>query len=154
MLIQPIWLKKTDLANLKTDLGKLDIDKLKNVPSNLSNLKSKVDRLDIDKLVPVSVNLNKLSDIVENYIIKKDVYNAKTKNTEDKIPDITNLATNITFNAKINEIKGKILNTTNLATTAALTTVENEISEHGKYVNTPVNSKKIYCKISASKFSK
>ena len=62
--------KKTDLANLKTDLDKLDIDKLKNVPSNLSNLKSKVDRLDIDKLVPVPVNLNKLSDIVENYIVK------------------------------------------------------------------------------------
>ena len=27
--------KKTDLANLKNDVDKLDIDKLKNVPSNL-----------------------------------------------------------------------------------------------------------------------
>ena len=27
--------KKVDLANLKIDLGKLDIDKLENVPSNL-----------------------------------------------------------------------------------------------------------------------
>ena len=35
--------KKVDLSNLKSDLDKLDIDKLKNVPSNLSNLKSKVD---------------------------------------------------------------------------------------------------------------
>ena len=41
--------KKTDLANLKADVGKLDIDKLKNVPINLSNLKSKVDELDVDK---------------------------------------------------------------------------------------------------------
>ena len=34
----------TDLANLKSDADKLDIDKLKNVPSGLSNLKSKVDK--------------------------------------------------------------------------------------------------------------
>ena len=35
--------KKTDLANLISDLDKLDIEKLKNVPSNLksSNLKSR-----------------------------------------------------------------------------------------------------------------
>ena len=43
--------KKTDLANLKPVVDKLDIDKLKNVPSNLSNLKSRVDKLDVDKLV-------------------------------------------------------------------------------------------------------
>ena len=45
--------KKIDLANLKSDVDKLDIDELKNVPTNLSNLKSKVDKLDVDKLVPV-----------------------------------------------------------------------------------------------------
>ena len=33
--------KKTDLANLKSDVDKLDLDKLKNVPSNLDNLKSR-----------------------------------------------------------------------------------------------------------------
>ena len=47
--------KKVDLANLKSNVDKLDIDKLKNVPTNLSNLKSKVDKLDVDKLVPVPV---------------------------------------------------------------------------------------------------
>ena len=41
--------EKTDLAHLKSDLDKLDIDKLKNVTSNLGNLESKVDELDIDK---------------------------------------------------------------------------------------------------------
>ena len=41
--------KKTDIANLKSDVDQLDIDKLKNVPTNLSNLKSKVDKLDVDK---------------------------------------------------------------------------------------------------------
>ena len=37
--------KTTDLAHLKSDVDKLDVDKFKNVPSNLSNLKSKVDKL-------------------------------------------------------------------------------------------------------------
>ena len=57
--------KKIGLANLKSDVDKLDIDKLKNVPSNLSNLKSKIDKLDVDKLVPVPVDLSKLNDIVK-----------------------------------------------------------------------------------------
>ena len=35
--------KKVDSANLKSIACKLDIDKLKNVPTNLSNLKRKVD---------------------------------------------------------------------------------------------------------------
>ena len=34
--------------------------------------------------------------------------NAKVKNIEDKIPDISNLATNTTFNDKISEVKNKI----------------------------------------------
>ena len=33
--------KRTDLAHLKSDVDKLDLDKLKNVPSNLDNMKSK-----------------------------------------------------------------------------------------------------------------
>ena len=33
--------KKADLADLKSDVDKLDIDKLKNVTSNLRNLKKK-----------------------------------------------------------------------------------------------------------------
>ena len=36
--------KKTDLVNLKSDIDKLDIDKLKNVSADLNNLKSKVDK--------------------------------------------------------------------------------------------------------------
>ena len=66
---------------------------MKNVPTNLNNLKSKVDKLDVDKLVPVLVDLSKLSEAVKNDVVKKDVYNAKIKNIEDKIPEITNLAT-------------------------------------------------------------
>ena len=53
--------KMTDLANLKSNVDKLDIDKLKNVPSRLSSLKSKVDKLDIDKLETIPFDLSKLS---------------------------------------------------------------------------------------------
>ena len=67
---------------------------MKNIPTNLSNLKSKVDKLDANKSVPVPVDLSKLSDIVKNDVVKKDGYNTKMKNIEDKIPNLTNLATN------------------------------------------------------------
>ena len=88
----------------------LDIDKLKNAPKNLSNLKGKVDKLDVDKLVPVTVDLSKLSDVVKNNVVKKDVYNAKIKNVKDKIPDITNVATNTSLNAEINAVQSEICN--------------------------------------------
>ena len=41
-------------------------------------------------------------------LLKKDVYNAKIKHIEDKIPDVTTLATRTTLNAKINEVKRQI----------------------------------------------
>ena len=62
---------KTDLANSKSDVDKLDTDKVKNVPSSLSNFKCKVDKLDIGKLETTPVDLSKLSKIVENYFVKK-----------------------------------------------------------------------------------
>ena len=42
-------------------------------------MKSKVDKLDVDWWVPVPVDLSKLSDAGKNYVIKKNVYNAKIK---------------------------------------------------------------------------
>ena len=100
---------------------------MKNVQASLSNLKSKVDKLDVDKLVPLPVDLNKLCDVVKIDAVKKDVYNAKIKNIEDKIYDITNVATNTTLNTKINEVKNEIPIITNLSATAALNAVENKI---------------------------
>ena len=41
-------------------------------------------------------------------VIKKDVYQSKIKNNDDKTPDVTNLATNTTLNTKINENRTKI----------------------------------------------
>ena len=119
--------KIVDLVNLKSDVDKLDIDKLKNVPTNLSNLKSKVDKIDVDKLVPVPVDSSKLSDVVKNDVVKKDVYNAKIKTIEDNIPDITNLTTNTTLDPNINEVENKIPNITNLTTTVALNANINEV---------------------------
>ena len=63
-------------------------------------MKSKVDKLNVDQLVPIPVDLSIVSDVIKNYVVEKDTYNAKIKNIEDKIPDVTNLATNTTLNAK------------------------------------------------------
>ena len=41
--------------------------------TNLANLKTEVDELDIDKLVPIPVDLGKLSDLVKNDVVKKAV---------------------------------------------------------------------------------
>ena len=57
-------------------------------------MKSKVDKLDANKSVPVPVDLSKLSDIVKNDVVKKDGYNTKMKNIEDKISNLTKVATN------------------------------------------------------------
>ena len=94
--------KKIDLASLRSNVNKLYIGKLKNVPNNLRNLKSKIDKLDVDELVPAPL------DVEKNDVVKKDVYNANIKNIEDKIPGITKLATNTTLNSKINEGKRNI----------------------------------------------
>ena len=61
------FIKTVDLANLKSNVDKLDIDKLKNVVSNLTNLKSKLNILDVDKLVPVPFDLGKLNDAAVAY---------------------------------------------------------------------------------------
>ena len=42
MLVLHSFTKNVDLANLKSNVDKLDIDTLKNASTNLSNLKSKV----------------------------------------------------------------------------------------------------------------
>ena len=67
--------KKTDLAHLKSDINKLDIDKLKNVQSGLNSLKGKVDKLDIGKIETTPVDLSKLSDVVKNEVVKKTEHN-------------------------------------------------------------------------------
>ena len=80
--------------------------------TNLAGLKTEVDKLDIDKLVPIPADLSKLSNVVKNDVVKKTVYDklaAKVNNIdtsdfvlktkyhtdktelEKKIPDVSNL---------------------------------------------------------------
>ena len=106
---------------------------------DLASLKSNVDKLNVDKLLPVPVDLRKLSDVVKNDVVKKDVYNAKIKNIEDKIPDITNLATA----AALTAVEDKIPNVSNLVKKTEYNTkisdIENKITtdhDHDKYITT------------------
>ena len=51
---------------LKTDTSSFALK------SNLASFKTEVDKLDIDKLVPVPVDLSKLSEVVKIDIVKKN----------------------------------------------------------------------------------
>ena len=66
---------KVDLSNYAT---KADIKNISHVDAssfalkkNLANLKTEIDKLDIGKLVPVPVDLSKLSDVVKNNVVKE-----------------------------------------------------------------------------------
>ena len=67
---------KVDLSNYAT---KADIENITHpdtsgfaLKTNLANLKTEVDKLDIDKLKPVSTDLRKLSDVVKIDVVKKN----------------------------------------------------------------------------------
>ena len=127
---------KVDLSNYATKaniISHVDTSSF-SLKTNLANLKTEVNKLDIDKLVPVPGDLSKLSDVVKYDVIKKTDYNAKITEIENEIPDISNLATKTLLNTvenkipdtsglvkkrqntKITEIEGKIPDVTNLAT--------------------------------------
>ena len=67
---------KVDLSNYaaKTDIKNIShIDTSSfALKSNLASLKTEVNKLDIDKLVPVPVALSKLSDVVKMMSLKKN----------------------------------------------------------------------------------
>ena len=71
---------KTNLKNVThVDTSSLALKK------NLASLKTDIDKLDIDKLAPVPVDLSKLSDVVKNDVVKKSVYDqlvAKVNNID------------------------------------------------------------------------
>ena len=95
-----------DLSNYAT---KKDINYITHVDvsgfaskTNLAVLKTEVDKIDVDKLKTVPVDLAKLSNVVKNDVVKKTDYNTKvtsiesqiagvTKNTLDNLGDITKL---------------------------------------------------------------
>ena len=145
---------KVDLSNYatKTDLKNFSQAELK---SNLASLKTEVDKLDIDKLVHVTVDLSKLNDLVKNDVVKKTVYDKlvakvngidtsgfalKTKHDtdnaklENKIPDTSGIVKKTDYNAKITTIEGKIPSISGLVTSAALTAPENKIPNFSNLV--------------------
>ena len=173
---------KVDLSNYATktdlkDISHIDVSSYA-LKSNLAILKTEVDKLDIDKLTSVPIDLAKLSNVVKNDVVKKTEYVklvnkvngidntnfvSRTKyekdrsNFEDKLtkidkkmPDIRNLATKSsitsllptnTFNSKITEIENKIKTVdnkipsiTNLATKTELTVLENKILDANGFV--------------------
>ena len=69
---------KVDLSNYGTRIDLRNITHIDTssfaLKTNLTSLKTEVDKLDIDKLTPVPVDLSKLSDIVKNDVVKKTVY--------------------------------------------------------------------------------
>ena len=84
--------------------------------------------------------LLKYIHIIKLYIyIYRDIYNAKIENIEDKIPDITNLATKTALNA----VEIKIPSVNNLVKktdyNAKIEEIEKKITDHNhdKYITTP-----------------
>ena len=95
-----------DLTNYatKTDLKNITHVDVSSFPSktNLAALKTEVDKIDTDKLKTAPVDLAELTNAVESDLVKKTVYNTKvisietqmaglTKNTVDNLADITKL---------------------------------------------------------------
>ena len=95
--------------------------------TNLAALKTEVDKIDVDKLKATPIDLAKLSNVVKNDVVKKTDYNAKvisikgqiagiTKNAIDNLADITklkavdtsNFVTRTKFSADTNALDDKI----------------------------------------------
>ena len=105
--------------------------------TNLASLKTEGDKLDVDKLKVVPIDLSKLSDVVKNEVVKKTEFNTlKTKvdnidtdeyvletkydneigNLKLKIPDINGLVLSSTLNSKLTELENKIPDVKTFAT--------------------------------------
>ena len=113
---------KTDLKNITH----VDVSSFAN-KTNLTALKTEVDKIDVDKLKTTPTDLAKLTNVVKNDVVKKTDYNAKvtsiegqvagvTKNTTDNLNDITklkavdtnNFVLKTKFSADINTLDDKI----------------------------------------------
>ena len=136
---------KVDLSSYAT---KTDIKNISHVDTssfaletNLANLITEVDKLDIDKVAPVPVDLSKLSDVVKSDVVKKTVYDKlvarinsidtsgfllKTKydtdksEIENKITNTSDVVKKTDYNVKITEIDRKIPHVSSLATKSTL----------------------------------
>ena len=95
--------------------------------TNLAALKSEVDKIDTDKLKTVPADLAKLSNVVGNDVVKKTDYNTKVTSTETQIAGVTkNTLDNL---ADITKLKAVDTSTFVLKTklTADVNTLDNKI---------------------------
>ena len=81
---------KANLANLKTEVNKLDIGKLKTVPANLSKLSNAIKNEVITK-TEYNKLVNKMNNIDTSGFILKTKYDADELQLEKKIPDTSGL---------------------------------------------------------------
>ena len=102
--------------------------------TNLAALKSEVDKIDTDKLKTVPTDLSKLSNVVKNDVVKKTDYNTKVTSIENQIARVTkNTVDNLADIAKL-----KAVDTSNFVLKTKLTsdvnTLENKIDTVDKKI--------------------
>ena len=126
-----------DLANYatKTDLKNITHVDVSSFASktNLAALKTEVDKIDVDKLKTTPTDLAKLSNVVKNDVVKKTDHNAKVTSIEGQIAGITkNTIDNLT---DITKLKAVDTNSFVLKTKLAsdVTTLENKIDGAEKH---------------------
>ena len=127
-----------DLTNYAT---KTDLENITHVhvssyasKNNLAALKTEVDKIDVDKLKTAPTDLAKLSNVVKNDVVKKTDYNTKVTSIENQIAGITkNTIDNL---ADIKKIKAVDTNSFVLKTKLAsdVTTLENKIDTVDKKI--------------------
>ena len=127
-----------DLTNYatKTDLNNITHVDTSSFASktNLAALKSEVDKIDIDKLKTAPTDLAKLTNAVENELVKKTVHNTKVTSVETQIAGLTkNTVDNL---ADITKLKAIDTNSFVLKTKLAsdVTTLENKIDTVDKKI--------------------
>ena len=107
---------KTDLSNYatKTDIRNISHVDTSNfsLKTNLASLKTEVDKLDINKLVPIPVDLGKWSHVVKNDAVKKTVYD-KLVAKVDNI-DTIDFVLKTKYNTDKTELENKIPNNSGL----------------------------------------
>ena len=102
---------KTDLKNIThTDVSSFASK------TNLSALKTEVDKIDIDKLKTVPDDLAKLSNVVKNEVVKKTDFSADNYVTRTKFSTDTN-----SLDDKIDKVDKKIPDVSGLATKSGVT---------------------------------
>ena len=91
--------------------------------TNLAALKTEVDKIDIDKLKTVPDDLTKLSNVVKNEVVKKTGFNADNYVMRTKFSTDTN-----SLNDTIDKFEKKIADISSLETKRNVTTLVNNLN--------------------------